>query len=356
MQADQAFTIFQNHLRDEFAAIEARIAEKKGRPEAVARSSPDLPTERSRQRRGGALFFKGSVQAGKRHRVLGESVPGFRQGAPQRARRDSAGLRQPVDGSKTVPVADHIRCDNDVRRRIQMTSRNAMWRFDRFVLVVFLAAGCAASPVPVENAVEETCAGLRACSGCSRSKAARASPPTAIATSSAAAPRSMSIPRKANCSRRTKNRLWILEKPANHIGDISVHDGELFAGIEWFVDGRGQRHSDRGLTMPKRSATRNRFDWEPESGQVEVSALAVDADNGLVWMTDWVNGTYIYRYDIASGTYAGKLHLRPVPQWQQGIAAFEVRSTSPPTTATPSTTKWTICGRSVPSQRRRRPM
>ena len=31
-----------------------------------------------------------------------------------------------------------------------------------------------------------------------------------------------------------------LEKPANHIGDISVHDGELFAGIEWFVDGRGQ--------------------------------------------------------------------------------------------------------------------
>ena len=30
-----------------------------------------------------------------------------------------------------------------------------------------------------------------------------------------------------------------LEKPANHIGDISVYDGELFTGIEWFDDGRG---------------------------------------------------------------------------------------------------------------------
>jgi len=30
-----------------------------------------------------------------------------------------------------------------------------------------------------------------------------------------------------------------LAKKANHIGDISVHDGELYAGIEWFDDGRG---------------------------------------------------------------------------------------------------------------------
>ena len=50
-------------------------------------------------------------------------------------------------------------------------------------------------------------------------------------------------------------------------------------------------------------------------------------------MTDWVNGRYIYRYDMATDNYSGKLHLRPVPQWQQGIAAFGARSTSPPTTA-----------------------
>jgi len=113
-----------------------------------------------------------------------------------------------------------------------------------------------------------------------------------------------------------------LVKPANHIGDINVHDGELFAGIEWFEDGRGADIQiaiyDAGTLQFKRSV-----DWNPDSGQIEVSALAVDAENGSVWMTDWVNGTYVYRYDLATETFAGKLHLRPVPQWQQGIAAFE---------------------------------
>jgi hypothetical protein len=112
-----------------------------------------------------------------------------------------------------------------------------------------------------------------------------------------------------------------LEKPANHIGDISVHDGELYAGVEWFSDGHGNDIQiavyDAATLRYKKSVA-----WEPESGQVEVSAVAVDSANGVVWMTDWVNGTYIYRYDMATHSYAGKLHLRPVPQWQQGIAAF----------------------------------
>jgi hypothetical protein len=113
-----------------------------------------------------------------------------------------------------------------------------------------------------------------------------------------------------------------LVKPGNHIGDISVHDGEIFAGIEWFEDGRGTDIQiaiyDAETLQFKRSV-----DWSPDSGQVEVSALAVDAESGSVWMTDWVNGAYVYRYDLATDSYAGKLHLRPVPQWQQGIAAFE---------------------------------
>lgn len=113
-----------------------------------------------------------------------------------------------------------------------------------------------------------------------------------------------------------------LEKPANHIGDIGVHDGELFAGIEWFVDGRGLDIQIAVYDAATLEYKRSIF-WEPGSGQVEVSALAVDAANGLVWMTDWVDGRYIYRYDLATDTYAGKLHLRPVPQWQQGIAAFD---------------------------------
>jgi len=112
-----------------------------------------------------------------------------------------------------------------------------------------------------------------------------------------------------------------LEKRANHIGDISVYEGEIFSGIEWFVDGRGENIQvavyDTETLRLKRS-----IPWEPDSGQVEVSAVAVDAAHQCVWMTDWVNGTYVYRYDLASGSYSGKLHLRPVPQWQQGIAVY----------------------------------
>ena len=113
-----------------------------------------------------------------------------------------------------------------------------------------------------------------------------------------------------------------LERPANHIGDISVHGGELFAGIEWFEDGRG---TDIQIAVYDAETLRYKksVDWSPESGQVEVSALAVDADTTSVWLTDWVDGTYVYRYDMATDSYVGRLHLRPVPQWQQGIAAFD---------------------------------
>jgi len=112
-----------------------------------------------------------------------------------------------------------------------------------------------------------------------------------------------------------------LQKKGNHIGDISVHNGEIYAGIEWFEDGRG-RDIQIVVYDTKTLEFKRSIPWEPDSGQVEVSAVTVDEVNGRIWMTDWVNGRYVYYYDLASGNYEGKLHLRPVPQWQQGIAAL----------------------------------
>ena len=113
-----------------------------------------------------------------------------------------------------------------------------------------------------------------------------------------------------------------LEQPANHIGDISVHAGELYAGIEHFEDGRGT-NIQVAVYDAETLAYRRAIPWEPDSGQVEVSAVAVDAKNGAIWMTDWVNGRHVYRYDLETGTYEGKLRLKPIPQWQQGIAAYD---------------------------------
>ena len=109
-----------------------------------------------------------------------------------------------------------------------------------------------------------------------------------------------------------------LDLPANHIGDIDVYNGEIYAGIETFVDGVGTNIQvavyDASTLKWKRSIT-----WNPDSGQVEVCGLAVDASHGRVWMADWVQGTHLYCYNLSDGSYVGKVALSPVPRLQQGI-------------------------------------
>ena len=104
----------------------------------------------------------------------------------------------------------------------------------------------------------------------------------------------------------------------NHIGDIDVYGGEIFAGCEYFMDGVGQNIQvaiyDAATLQYRRSLT-----WEPASGQVECCGLAVDRSRGLVWMADWVCGSHLYCYDLAGGEYLGKVALDPAPDLQQGI-------------------------------------
>lgn len=113
-----------------------------------------------------------------------------------------------------------------------------------------------------------------------------------------------------------------LDLPANHIGDIDVYNGEIYAGIETFMDGVGTNiqaavYSCEDLCW-KRSIL-----WEPSSGQVEVCGLAVDPVNGKIYMADWVSGSHLYRYNLADGCYDTKIQLDPSPALQQGIAVHE---------------------------------
>ncbi|MEJ2140444.1 MAG: hypothetical protein P8Y61_13560 [Gammaproteobacteria bacterium] len=110
-----------------------------------------------------------------------------------------------------------------------------------------------------------------------------------------------------------------METVANHIGDISVHDGELYAGIEHFLDGKAE--NIRIAVYDARTlAYRRAIDWNPASGQVEVSAVAVDVANDSIWMTDWTDGGHVFRYSLSTGEYAGKMHLDPAPSAPQGVA------------------------------------
>jgi len=113
-----------------------------------------------------------------------------------------------------------------------------------------------------------------------------------------------------------------LGESLNHFGDIGYYNGSIYTGAENFVNGRGQ---DIAIMLydPETLKMTEEIPWHPESGQVEVSAITVDTDNGLVWMTDWVNSTHIYSYDLKTGEYVSKIHLRPTPEWTQGIAFFK---------------------------------
>lgn len=105
---------------------------------------------------------------------------------------------------------------------------------------------------------------------------------------------------------------------ANHFGDIDVWNGEIYCGIEKFEYGRGYNIAvsiyDASTLQWKRD-----LPWSPESGQVEVSGIAVDRDKNMVWMSDWVDSRYVYCYDLATGKYHTKMQCAPTPYWCQGI-------------------------------------
>lgn len=108
---------------------------------------------------------------------------------------------------------------------------------------------------------------------------------------------------------------------ANHLGDIDYYNGELFAGAEYFDDGSAFNIQiviyDAETLKFKRF-----FKWDEESGQKEVCGITVDTKNTIVWMADWINGSYLYKYDLVTGKYLGKLHIYPVPEKQQGVKVF----------------------------------
>ena len=112
------------------------------------------------------------------------------------------------------------------------------------------------------------------------------------------------------------------EIEVNHIGDIDVFEGELYIGAEYFKDGEGKNIQiavyDTDTLELKRT-----FPFEPKSGQLECSGIAVDPDTRTVWMCSWVgeeSGRYLYQYDLDSSKYLGKVHMQMPPQWIQGIA------------------------------------
>ena len=111
----------------------------------------------------------------------------------------------------------------------------------------------------------------------------------------------------------------------NHIGDIDVYNGELYAGVEYFMDGEAF-DIQIAIYDAETLKLKRTYYFNPESGQTECSGIAVDTDYKSVWMCAWndgESGRYLYRYDLNTGEYLGKFHLQCPPQWIQGIVYYD---------------------------------
>ena len=110
----------------------------------------------------------------------------------------------------------------------------------------------------------------------------------------------------------------------NHIGDIDVYNGEIYCGVEKFLDGEAS-NIQIAIYDAKTLKLKRTFPFEETSGQTECSGIAVNPDNETIWMCSWADGEsgrYLYEYDLNSGEYLRKVHMHAVPQWIQGVAYY----------------------------------
>ena len=107
-------------------------------------------------------------------------------------------------------------------------------------------------------------------------------------------------------------------KLANHFGDIDVFDGKIYTGNEKFEFGRGYNIAISVYDANTLEWIED-IPWCAESGQVEVSGLAVDRDKNMIWMSDWVDSRYVYCYSLETKKYYTKMQCCPMPYWTQGI-------------------------------------
>lgn len=128
-----------------------------------------------------------------------------------------------------------------------------------------------------------------------------------------------------NVVKENKDPFKGYELEVNHIGDIDVYNNELYLGVEYFMDGVGNNIQVAvydGDTLELKRV----FPFNAETGQQECSGITVDYDHNYVYMCSWIDNessSYIYKYDLLTGSYLGKIHINPYPEWMQGIVYYD---------------------------------
>ena len=116
-----------------------------------------------------------------------------------------------------------------------------------------------------------------------------------------------------------------IEGKADHLGDIDVYNGEVYACAE---AGSGEAASDLQIAVYDAQTLKpvRTYAIDAQSGQRDCSGIAVDPDTQSMWTCSWSgdeSGRYLYRYSLETGEYIGKIHLQAPPQWLRGIAYYK---------------------------------
>ena len=118
---------------------------------------------------------------------------------------------------------------------------------------------------------------------------------------------------------------------ANHFGDIDVWNGKIYTGNEKFEYGRGYNIAISVYDAETLEWIED-IPWCAESGQVEVSGLAVDREKNMIWMSDWVDSR---SYTVTASKRASTTPKSNDLRSRNGATAFKsptARCTSLPTT------------------------
>lgn len=115
-----------------------------------------------------------------------------------------------------------------------------------------------------------------------------------------------------------------IDVKVNHISDIDIYQGEIYAGVELFKTTYALNFMIAVYDAETFELKRT-YPIARGSGLREISGITVDYDTKSIWVSSWVNertGEFVYRYDLETGDYIERKHIKNHVPYIQGVAYY----------------------------------
>ena len=119
-----------------------------------------------------------------------------------------------------------------------------------------------------------------------------------------------------------------IEERVNHISDIDIFQGEIYAGVEYFHNSGYANNFMIAVYDADTFELKRTYPIARYSGLREISGVTVDYDTNSIWVSSWVNertGQFIYRYDLKTGEYIERKHFTNPVRYIQGVSYLKGR-------------------------------